>query len=215
VLTEIGVLGPPPPRIALGNITRNDIPPPDDNNPDGAASISVSSSHSRVPPGTIASNRRLRSTNSSNSFLEMMRLQMISDVQQRRDDKEKSAELQAEKNRVRENRLEDEERRREDEERARTDRREEEDRAREERREENKTERRHMQKMFMMVLGDGINAFGVDNKHKKRKSGNRGNQRGSYAEESFSSDPSSSTNNSNKDSKMNHSPVYDLYQDQK
>ena len=58
---------------------------------------------------------------------------MINNVQQRRDEKEKSAKLQAEKNRVGEDRLEDEERRREDEERARTDRREEEDMAREER----------------------------------------------------------------------------------
>jgi len=107
---------------------------------------------------------------------------MINNVQQRRDEKEKSAELQAEKNRVREDRLEDEERRNEDEERAKTDGREEEDRAREERQEENKAEIRHMQQMFMMALGGGINAFGGDNKRKKRKRGNRGNQRGSSAE---------------------------------
>jgi len=93
VFTGIGVFGPPPPEIALGNIARNAIPPPDDNNPDGAENILVSSSHFRVSPGTLASNRRSRSTNSSNSFLEMMRLQIINDVQQRRDDKEKLAEL--------------------------------------------------------------------------------------------------------------------------
>jgi len=75
MFTGTGVLGqppPPPPEIALGNIARNAILLPHDNNPDGAASISVSSSHFRASPGTIASNRRTRSTNASGSFLEMI-----------------------------------------------------------------------------------------------------------------------------------------------
>jgi len=56
MFTGIGVLGqppPPPPEIALDNIACNTIPPPHDNSPDGAASISVSSSHSRVSPGLL------------------------------------------------------------------------------------------------------------------------------------------------------------------
>ena len=72
-----------------------------------------------------------------------------------------------------------------------------------------------MQQMFVMALGGGINAFSGDNKRKKRKRVNRGNQRGSSAEKSIRSDPSSIINNSDKDSKMNHSQVYNLYQDQK
>ena len=222
MFTGTGVLGQPPPpspEIVLVNIARNAISPPPDNNTDGTASISVSSSHSRVFPGTITSNRCSRSTNFSDSFLDMMRLQMMHDVQQRSYDKDKLAEIQAEKMRVREDRLEKAERRREEEERARTERREEEERERErereERREENEMERRHMQQMFMMAIGGGINVLGGNKKRKKRKRGNKGNQRGSSAEESVSSEESSSTSNSDKDSKINYSQVYDLYQDQK
>jgi len=89
----LGQPSPPPPGIALGNIARNAIPPPHDNNPDGAAIISIYSSHSRVSPGTIASNRRSRSANSSDSFLEMIQLQIMHEVQQRSYGKETSAEI--------------------------------------------------------------------------------------------------------------------------
>ena len=84
MFTGTGVLGQPPPpspEIVLVNIARNAISPPPDNNTDGTASISVSSSHSRVFPGTITSNRCSRSTNFSDSFLDMMRLQMMHDMQ--------------------------------------------------------------------------------------------------------------------------------------
>jgi len=145
----------------------------------------------------------------------MIRLKMIHDVQQMSYDKDTSAEIQAEKMRVREDRLEEEERRREEEEMERIERCEEDERAREERREENKTYRRHVQQMFMMAICGGINTLGGDKKRKKGKRGNRGNQRGLSTEECISSEESSSTNNSDKDSKINHSQVYDIYQDQK
>ena len=104
IFTGTRVLGDWLPEPALGIIPGNKVQPPEletEGIISGVASVSTISSVSRISSGTITSNHRTKYLPSSNSFLEMMRIQMVLDVQQRIFDKEDTKEKWTSEDRVR------------------------------------------------------------------------------------------------------------------
>ena len=124
------VLGLEP--VELGGIPRNLVRLPENPEAEGAAAgvacVSATSSVSRISPGTISSNCRNKYSGSSDIFLEVMRMQMMHDVQHRSFDKEYAKE-----------------------------KREAEDMVRTERKEKEDKDRIHFEKMFLMAIGGGVN----------------------------------------------------------
>ena len=126
--TETGMLGPEP--VELGGIPINLVWTPNTSKAEGAStgvpSVSVTSLVLRI---TIASNRHNKSLDSSDRFLEFMRMQMIHEVWQRFFDKEDAKE-----------------------------KRKAEDRARMERKEKKDNDRRsNFEMMFLTAIGGGMN----------------------------------------------------------